>query len=654
MAGEQTKESDTILKYLDAHTDEAHNRAQAGKTYHTSAGSSSFTVLGIKSTGSELRPAAFMSTVHLESSLYRTSIIGKTREQAKEPKTMQKIVEQVKVRAGVDGYVGTRMGAADCGSGRVPHGEEDGCWGVDGRSLQPSAIHPSYFCLLVPCNHILKVITHRAVVPAVVCVLILKTIPLVLTSNARTVEDLRRSFVHPEILFALAFATAPPCHPPTALKMSAAMNPTVRREVRTFHFGKMLYTVVNPSVVEPLPGLTLAEPKTLDASEIRKALCTIKCPELAYAPRHHDFTGNLLEQLNCRVNDLPLMWDTQWMTVGWKLNGHTTDVWYKLEKSLYYIIGLLEDHTHNFREKLTGLDLFGQPPSSCGYPRCSMAMALTMGETPTDPPAWVCILSEKGVDEEWINKLCQSWISDFSRDVRTGAVIETRPGEGYTPWIQHIPCMVHANLPVYIRWCSFVDGAFHPSQIDDILTVHQWLCSYRPDLEQNWAVPDDGPALIYCHQPWKKSWATHFQWSMLEKPINWTLPGLPRMIGPTVDQQMVYRNRVQPASEDYFAYKIERREWEGHVEKARSFEKPNYHTKVWLWTQKFEVEPWCDPDEQNVWIHHQVGRSKVATLWENYPNTQKEYDVFADAWHICAALTPAKPSKMTRRSWKRP
>ncbi|KAI1796529.1 hypothetical protein LXA43DRAFT_844648, partial [Ganoderma leucocontextum] len=54
------------------------------------------------------------------------------------------------------------------------------------------------------------------------------------------------------------------------------------------------------------------------------------------------------------------------------------------------------------------------------------------------------------VPEDWMGELRRSWISDFRPGIRTGAFIN--PTTNGTAWMNHIPCMLRANLPVYIGW----------------------------------------------------------------------------------------------------------------------------------------------------------------------------------------------------------
>ena len=127
-----------------------------------------------------------------------------------------------------------------------------------------------------------------------------------------------------------------------------------------------LYTVMNPSVMESLPTITLAQPEMLLAPSFQQALLVTKCPELAYAPHNHHFTCNFLECLNCCINNLLIVEDTQCMTKQWRLNPTMEAAWDSLEHVLFYIINILDNHTLDWQEKIIEFNLFWLPPSDCG------------------------------------------------------------------------------------------------------------------------------------------------------------------------------------------------------------------------------------------------------------------------------------------------
>ncbi|KAI0640383.1 hypothetical protein C8Q79DRAFT_1015331 [Trametes meyenii] len=72
-------------------------------------------------------------------------------------------------------------------------------------------------------------------------------------------------------------------------------------------------------------------------------------------------------------------------------------------------------------------------------------------------PPWQRILMQAGANSTWIDKLNQSLISDLSPGLRVGAFICPTRGDMFTQWINHVPCMIKANLPVYIYWPTYSD-----------------------------------------------------------------------------------------------------------------------------------------------------------------------------------------------------
>ncbi|PIL29416.1 hypothetical protein GSI_09468 [Ganoderma sinense ZZ0214-1] len=143
-----------------------------------------------------------------------------------------------------------------------------------------------------------------------------------------------------------------------------------------------------------------------------------------------------------------------------------------------------------------------------------MAIALTKDDQPATRriphPTWVDILLQNDVPQEWINELHRSWISDSSRDARTGTFVDPHAGGSYAEWTRHVPCMICSNVPVYIRWSSYDNSKFDRAQFDYIVVHHPWLKLYMPDLDRIWAVPDDGPALMYTWRG-QNTCPTHFR-----------------------------------------------------------------------------------------------------------------------------------------------
>ncbi|KAI1783061.1 hypothetical protein LXA43DRAFT_837599, partial [Ganoderma leucocontextum] len=107
--------------------------------------------------------------------------------------------------------------------------------------------------------------------------------------------------------------------------------------------------------------------------------------------------------------------------------------------------------------------------------RCTMAIALVTTDPNANPPQWIELLTDKGAPPAWIDIVRDSVLSNLSPGLRVGAFINLMPGEARTAWINHVPCMIRANLPVYISWP-------HPHQLDlsGVLREFPFLRAYLP------------------------------------------------------------------------------------------------------------------------------------------------------------------------------
>ncbi|KAI8968801.1 hypothetical protein BD414DRAFT_428872, partial [Trametes punicea] len=94
-------------------------------------------------------------------------------------------------------------------------------------------------------------------------------------------------------------------------------------------------------------------------------------------------------------------------------------------------------------------------------------------------PRWQQILLSAGVTYTWIDELSESLIADLSPGLRVGAFICPVPGPMFTQWVNHVPCMIKANLPVYIYWPLPKDGNGH-AVWDGIIRNFPFLRPYCP------------------------------------------------------------------------------------------------------------------------------------------------------------------------------
>ncbi|KAL1946012.1 hypothetical protein VTO73DRAFT_2014, partial [Trametes versicolor] len=247
---------------------------------------------------------------------------------------------------------------------------------------------------------------------------------------------------------------------------------------RWFAFEGRIYTVINPSPVEWLPGIPVADPEAnLDLRDLRKALWAVnRGPEMAYMLRSSHPDGRFFARLNFDPRKLPVVEKDG----VWSVERGMQDQWARLENSLTYICNILFRSVDTLPEAKFPLDAHWPFPREIGYlhyhkthgaaaralwkardalfllaARCSMAIALTNllpSPSPNAPPRWQQILINAGVTYTWIDELDQSLIPDLSPGLRVGAFFDPADGPRQSQWVQHVPCMIKANLPVYIYW----------------------------------------------------------------------------------------------------------------------------------------------------------------------------------------------------------
>ena len=119
--------------------------------------------------------------------------------------------------------------------------------------------------------------------------------------------------------------------------------------------------------------------------------------------------------------------------------------------------------------------------------RCTMAIALCVSSEeprhPKRPPNWISILDGR-VPSAWIDILQHSVVSDLSPGLRTGAFIDPREA---TAWVNHVPCMIRANLPVYICWNA---------PLREILDKYPFLSQYTPPSGHIPTVAEESPSSL--------------------------------------------------------------------------------------------------------------------------------------------------------------
>jgi hypothetical protein len=197
-------------------------------------------------------------------------------------------------------------------------------------------------------------------------------------------------------------------------------------------------------------------------------------PYLAFWPIDVSFSGPLFLRLN--INDLNL----QIVSVPSKTTLHygcymlhpdTIASWERLESALLDLTLFL------FRRQLKSAEEIGflPLPRDCGYKSthreekfvrlcayksrdafvalataCSFAIALnmTLADSSSFQPAWVAACRVKGVNEQWLNDLQNSFVCNFSPGFRCGAYVNAYE----STWAKVFPAFALAGVPLLIWW----------------------------------------------------------------------------------------------------------------------------------------------------------------------------------------------------------
>ena len=195
---------------------------------------------------------------------------------------------------------------------------------------------------------------------------------------------------------------------------------------------------------------------------------------MAYILRDPDSDSSFLSRLNLNMDRLPL----GQVSGGFAVDDNIRQSWSRLENTLLHVSNILLEVTVRLPESRFPLDPFWPLPQECGYlhvhrnmyaakralyrsrdaffllaARCSLAIALTHlleWPYPDSSSNWERILLKADICPTWIDLFRASAISDMSPGLRAGAFISTMSGDNAMQWINHVPCMVKANLPVYI------------------------------------------------------------------------------------------------------------------------------------------------------------------------------------------------------------
>lgn len=436
------------------------------------------------------------------------------------------------------------------------------------------------------------------------------------------------------------------------------------RPYRTFVHEGQVFTVINYSEVDSLPGIWIDEPEfNLWSRECRKALWAAhRNPELAYMLRQSRVESAFLARLHCDPAHLPITRVQMKDYVGYSLTRETVGAWRVIEDSLIKVAEYLIDEANPSPEARFPFDAFWANPRSYNYDavhrtlqgvrdsaqkardalqvltaRVSMAIALIPNQPNSWEPGWVEVLRRRGVMRAWIDDLRDSPLCDFSPGTRAGAYIWPLP-DG-TKWMLHVPCMIRSNLPVYIRWPESTPGVPDLAVASKIVNQFPFLMPYQPVMAEAILVPEPIPSIT---RPARRT----FRWDRLIRPHVIPAqqpppPPLPRGDGQEPGET-IWTFLARRDKEDHRRPETEaqRQARENRARSAAQKGPPGRKSGAtfFLWLTLGEVDYTAPNDIHDLPIRKNITRTEAITRWEEFSNEQKVYNAYRNEWDICEDL----------------
>ena len=430
--------------------------------------------------------------------------------------------------------------------------------------------------------------------------------------------------------------------------------------MKYFRYDGTLYTAINPSDVDSLPGIPNSDPVyNLKGRELRHAIwVTERCPELAYMVRSYDSESAFLSRLQVDPRHVSI----QRSGNDYFLSQDLRASWARLENTLGSVTEYLLQSASGKPEAKFPFDCFWPMPKECGYQsahstpdlarracarsldafralmaRCSMAIALNTPDPDAPIPLWITLLMNANVDDTWLNMFRQSILADFSLGIRVGAYINPSLSERGTKWVQHIPVMVRSQVPVYIAWPEH--------EMDEIIRTYPFLQEYLPDSQHVIDIPPR-------HDGWQSSFV---KWSLLASasippspsprgtPAGSIPHGQDQLPGESFEDFCVRRTAINQAraraeSQEHRQRRLAREQL------LSTYARPTKasRTAIFLWVTVGEVDPTVPDEWFNLDYRKLVGHRAAGELWPMYSDRQKLYNSWDNQWDICARLAPGE------------
>ncbi|KAI0741225.1 hypothetical protein C8Q76DRAFT_791569 [Earliella scabrosa] len=502
------------------------------------------------------------------------------------------------------------------------------------------------------------------------------------------------------------------------------------RPHRTFTHDRRIFTAINFSKVDSLPGIWISDPEqNLFARECRKALwATERNPEIAYMLRKSQVESAFLLRLQCDPARLPIVRVKMPDYVGYLLTADTINAWRAIEGSLLQVITILSDAMDGHAEHRMPFNVFWSLPSQHNYhtvfrdirhvrasaqkardalqvltARVSMSIALVPNKHSWEP-GWIEVLRRAGVTSTWIDELRDSPLCDFTPGTRAGAFI--LPQSNGTRWMNHVPCMICANLPIYVQWPQTSKGLPDEEAIAFVVSRYPFLQPYRPNLLEAVDVPE--PVAVGNRWP-----SRMFRWdqlrphpaiqhsfspSLLSLSHTRTTPCSPPMGPCAVPPQRPAADEGDPPSTPFFAPSspapqgrlespqpqvslsgdgqlagesiktflerrsaedrsrietaAERTAREARATSAKRKEPPGRksNTKFFLWMSFADVDPTLPVELHDMPVRKRISKATAIARWAEFSDEQKTFNPYRNEWNLCDDLGPPPQTKIMKAS----
>lgn len=398
-----------------------------------------------------------------------------------------------------------------------------------------------------------------------------------------------------------------------------------------------------------------------------------------------------LSRLQCDPARLPIVRVQMRDYIGYSLNADTINAWRAIEASLLQVATILYEAMDGHPEHTMPFNVFWSLPSEHKYDavyrdlrdvrasalkardalqvltaRVSMGIALVPTKRSWEP-GWIEVLRRAGVLSAWIDELRDSPLCDFTPGTRAGAFVVPHPSG--TRWMNHVPCMIRANLPVYVKWPQTSDSRLDERAIAVVVTKYPFLEPYRPNLLDAVDVPE--PVAIGNRPP-----SRMFRWDHLrprtamqhsftpplqsqrhsrptpfsdsspaphphpDSPQLQVLPaGDGQLAGETIEMFLARRSVEDQRRIETDAQRTAR---EARASSAKRKEPPGRksNAKFFLWMTYADLDPTLPVELHDLPLRQSISKGTAISRWAEFSDEQKTFNPYRNEWDLCENLGP--------------